>query len=44
MAKEAEEILGDRITQGFVVTHQPTPFHLKKITSHYWGASGAGPQ
>lgn len=33
MAKEAEEILGDRITQGFVVTHQPTPFHLKKITS-----------
>lgn len=33
MAKEAEDILGDRITQGFVVTHQPTPFHLKKITS-----------
>ncbi|MRG47457.1 DUF4147 domain-containing protein [Chitinophaga sp. SYP-B3965] len=33
MAKEAEEILGDRITQGFVVTHQPTPFHLKKIAS-----------
>jgi hydroxypyruvate reductase len=33
MAKEAEDILGDRITQGFVVTHQPTPFHLKKITA-----------